>query len=444
MKGVDAVARDAQCTEVVAELKSLFPTAWLEEAAREVGWLQRLRKISPTALFWTLVLGFGVGRERTLASLRRAYELETGTTLVPSAFYDRFTEPLVAFLRRAVAHGCAAMTTRSKDADGRACVRFADIVGIDSTVLRLHDALSKRFPGTRTNHSPAAAKLHLVMSVLGRGPRSVKITDERTHDARVRHLGSWVRGNLLLFDLGYYSFRAFSSIEREGGFFITRLKDGANPELQQVLDDTDTPLIQPGAQLRDVLARTRRDRLDVKADLRFRRRTYGGVTHGDSETFRVVAIRDPESRAFHVYVTNIDAEQLTADEIAATYAGRWAIELIFKELKSAYRIDHLPSSKKHVVEALILTAVLTLIVSRRLLAAVAKRMPAAMMRRLRPLRWSRVFVAHAHQLLALVLDPRGMSRRARARWLLLLKHQAIDPNVERYDLRDLMLAVQMS
>lgn len=444
MKEGDAVARDAQCTEVVAELRSLFSKCWLEEAAREAGWLQRLRKISPTALFWTLVLGFGVGKERTLASLRRAYELETGTTLVPSAFYDRFTQPLVAFLRRAVAHGCAEMGKRSKDADGTARAFFADIVGIDSTVLRLHDALSKPFPGTRTNHSPAAAKLHLVMSVLGRGPRSVKITDQRTHDARVRHLGSWVRGNLLLFDLGYYSFRAFSGIRREGGSFITRLKDGANPELRAVLGDASTTLIQPGAQLRDVLARTRRDVLDLKAELRFKRRAYRGVSHGDSEIFRIVAIRNPESRKFHVYVTNIDAERLTAEEIAATYAGRWAIELIFKELKSAYRIDHLPSSKKHIVEALILTAVLTLIVSRRLLAAVAKRLPAEMVRRLRPLRWSKVFVAHARQLLTLVLDPRSLSHRARARWLSLLKHQAIDPNVERYDLRDLMLAVQMS
>jgi hypothetical protein len=253
-----------------------------------------------------------------------------------------------------------------------------------------------------------------------------------------------VRGKLLLFDLGYYSFRAFSSIRREGGFFITRLKDGANPELRAIIHDTCTPVIQPGAKLRDVLARTGRDVIDVTADLRFKRRKYRGVAHGDSETFRIVAIRNPTTRKFHTYITNIDAERLDAAEIAATYAGRWAIELIFKELKSAYRIDHLASSKKHVVEALILTAVLTLIVSRQLLAALAKRMPAALARRLRPLRWSKVFVAHARQLLALVLDPRILSQRARARWLALLKHQAVDPNVDRYDLGDLMLAVQIS
>lgn len=438
------MARDAQCTEVVGELRRLFSKSWLEGAARESGWLQRLRKISPTALFWTLVLGFGVGKERSLASLRRAYELETATTLVPSAFYDRFTPALVTFLRKAVTHGCAEMAKRTKGAELGARLFFEDIVGIDSTVLRLHGALANTFPGTRTNHSPAAAKLHLVMSVLGRGPHSVKITDQRTHDGRIRHLGSWVQGKLLLFDLGYYNFRSFSSIQREGGFFISRLKDGANPELRAVIGNTCTSLIREGAKLRDVLGRTRRDVIDVEAELRFKRRAYGGVARGARETFRIVAVRDRTTRKLHTYITNIDAGRLTAEEIAATYAGRWAIELIFKELKSAYRIDHLPSTKKHVVEALILTAVLTLIVSRQLLTAIAKRMPASMARRLRPLRWSKVFVAHARHLLALVLDPRTLSQRARARWLAMLKHQAVDPNVERYDLREGMLALQVS
>jgi len=438
------VARDAQCTQILSELRSLFPKKWLEEAAREAGWVRRMRKVSPTAMFWTLVLGFNGGAQRTLASLRRAYEIQTGDTLVPSSFYDRFTPPLVAFLRRAVAHGCAAMAKRTPETAGRARAFFHDIVGIDSTVLRLHDALSARFPGTRTNHSPAAAKLHMVTSVLGRGPRSVKITDARTHDGRVRHLGRWVRDHLLLFDLGYYNFRAFSSIRRAGGSFITRLKDGANPTIRAVVGDDCTTLVQPGARLRDVLRRTRRDVLDLTADLKLRRRSYRGVTHGDSEAFRIVAVRDPASRQFHVYVTNIEAEHLAPEEIAATYSGRWAIELIFKELKSTYRIHDLPSSKKHVVEALILTAVLTLIVSRRLLEAVGHRVTTAMAHRLRPLRWAKVFSVHSRSLLALLLDPRSCSQRGRARWLDLLKHQAIDPNVDRCDLRQLMLAVQMS
>lgn len=439
------MARDAECTRILSELRSLFPSRWLEATAREVGWLQRRRRITPVAMFWTLVLGFGCGKERTLASLRRTYELETGDSLVPSSFYDRFTRPLVEFLRQAVARGCEQLCQRAAEgAVGEARARFDDIMGIDSTVLRLHDALSRHFPGTRTNHSPAAAKLHLVCSVLGRGPRSVKLTDERTHDARVRHLGAWVRGKLLLFDLGYYSFRAFSSIRRHGGSFITRLKDGANPELREIVEGTPTTVVQPGARLRDVLARTRRDVLDVTAELRFRKRTYRGVARAGRETFRIVAIRDATTRKFHVYVTDIDAEHLAADEIAAAYAARWTLELIFKELKSTYRLHQLPSTNRHVVEALILASVLTLIVSRALLAALARGLRAELRSRLRPLRWARVFTLHAASLQALLLDPRQFSQRWKERWTRLLRHQAVDPNVTRDGLGDLARALQVS
>lgn len=438
------MARDAQCTQVLGELRSLFPKAWLEDAARSTGWLQRRRKVSPVAMFWTLVLGFGCGNQRSIASLRRQYEVETGERLVPSSFYDRFTPELVTFLRWAVAHGCAEMARRASRLQGTLTAVFEDIVAIDSSVLRLHPALAKTFPGTRTNHSPAAAKLHLVTSVLGRGPRSIKITDERTHDGRVRHLGAWVTDALLLFDLGYYNFRAFSSIRRNGGYFITRLKEGANPVLTAVLDGPFSPVVQPGARLRDVLAKTTLAVIDVQAELSFRRRRYRGVSHGAAEIFRIVAVRHPETGRFHVYVTNLPPEQLGAEEIAATYAGRWAIELIFKELKSTYRLHDLPSKKKHVVEALILTAVLTLIVSRALHDALARRLSQADARRLRPQRWSRVFLVHADRLLGLILAPRQFSRRWRARWWKLLRSQALDPNVGRHDLRELMLAVQMS
>lgn len=55
-------------------LKAMFSPDWLRETASKVGMIKRNRKIDPVALFWVLVLGFGVGVERTLAALWRAYE----------------------------------------------------------------------------------------------------------------------------------------------------------------------------------------------------------------------------------------------------------------------------------------------------------------------------------------------------------------------------------
>ena len=89
--------------------------------------------------------------------------------------------------------------------------------------------MARRFPGTRKNSSPAAAKLHLVMSASGTGAHKVEVTGERANDHRTLQMGPWVEGRLLLFDLGYFRFQLFDAIDRNGGYFITRLAANADP-----------------------------------------------------------------------------------------------------------------------------------------------------------------------------------------------------------------------
>ena len=69
----------------------MFPEKWLRETVRETGLIKRKRKIDPTIIFWDLTLSFGVRFQRTLASLKRQYEIEANTTLSDSSWYYRFT-----------------------------------------------------------------------------------------------------------------------------------------------------------------------------------------------------------------------------------------------------------------------------------------------------------------------------------------------------------------
>ncbi len=86
-------------------LTDLFPSEWIRQTAGTVGFVRLRRTIDPVTFLWVLVLGFGTGVSRSLASLRRAYETSSGETLVPSAFYDRFTPACVAFLRACFIRG---------------------------------------------------------------------------------------------------------------------------------------------------------------------------------------------------------------------------------------------------------------------------------------------------------------------------------------------------
>ena len=153
-------------------LNRLVPKARLRRLASETGVVVRDRKIGIVELFWTLVLGFATGGERSLAGLRRAFEKATGTTVVPSAFYDRFTPKLVRLLKT-VLGDVMDKTARKNGALRGALACFKDVLLTDSTVIRLHDLLQRAFPACRTNHTLAALKAHVVLSVTGRGPASV-------------------------------------------------------------------------------------------------------------------------------------------------------------------------------------------------------------------------------------------------------------------------------
>ena len=416
------------------ELTSLVSTRELNQYAEWTGLVKRRRKIEPMALFWTVVLGFAVGKERSLTGLRRAYERCTGTTLVPSAFYDRFSHAMAEFFRTVA----MVMMERLGETEGKlggVLAGFRDVLLTDSTLVRLHELLERSFPASRTNHTKAAVKLHVVMSVRGGGARSVKMTSGRQHDGPVLKVGRWVKDHLMLFDLGYFRYGLFDQIDRFGGYFISRLKQSANPLVVEDLQEGGGGRGLIGRQLLDALKGLKRDELDLIVEVPFRRRAYAGRRSGAKCTLRLVGTRDKVTREWHLYLTNIPAERLSPRQVAAVYACRWEIELLFKEMKSDYRLDEVHTSKRHIVETLLYASVVTLLVSRRLMGAVREKLRSTA-RQIPEARWGAMFAGFATSALELVLAPAALAREM-AVWLeAMLLHEALDPNLSRPLLRE--------
>jgi putative transposase len=414
-------------------LRKLFPAAVLLSLARASGAFQRLRKVDPVDLFWTVVLGFGVGRKRTLAGLRRAYEKSTNENIEESSFYDRFTEGFARMLKLAVAKALEVSLGIERALRGPLAA-FRDVILTDSTVVRLHELLENAFPACRTNHTKAALKAHVILCVRGAGRQSVKVTAERAHDGPIFRVGRWVKDHLLLFDLGYFRYQLFSCITRNGGYFVSRLKGHANPTIVAVnRRHRGRAVSLVGAKLRDVVARLQREVLDVMVEVRFERRRYAGHVHRGTQRLRVVGVRDAATNAYHLYVTNVPPDKLAAQDISATYALRWQVELLFKELKRHYRLEDMPSAKRHIVEALLFAAILTLVVSRRLLALVRQQL-GKLAERVPTQRWAAVLESVAQELLAVVLQPPRETRSLLKRISRTLLHEAIDPNKSRASL----------
>ena len=176
--------------------------------------------------------------------------------------------------------------------------------------------------------------------------------------------------------------------------------------------------------------RLKRDVLDVEVQVTFRRRVYAGTRRTTQRRLRLVAVRLPESTEYRFYLTNIEPSSLVAHAVAQTYAARWQIELIFKELESHYRLEELPIRKAHIVEILLLGAVITLLLSRRLLRAVQERLRHCGYQ-MPEQRWAAIFAAAAPTMLDIIVLPPRVSNVIARRLESMLLHEAPDPNRSR-------------
>ena len=180
--------------------------------------------------------------------------------------------------------------------------------------------------------------------------------------------------------------------------------------------------------------------IDVRAEVSFRRRAYNGSRSGATRKFRVVGIWNDDAEKYHLYVTNLPVAEYSAADIAQLYRARWEVELLFKELKFTYNLDQVPTSNPVAVEALILVALISLVVSRVLLdlwEEIADRNTAGKDSNdslyIPPRRWSRVFSRYGGLILRRIAAWLGYDP-PKENLLELLLAAAVDPNPHRRSL----------
>jgi len=246
-------------------------------------------------------------------------------------------------------------------------------------------------------------------------------------------IGPWVAGRLLVFDLGFFKWQLFARIHEHRGFFVSRLRDDVNPLVvaeNRRWRGVSRKLV--GQRLRDVKEGLAREVVDLLVEVDFARRTYAGRSRRERAIYRVVGIRHGEQREHHWYVTNVPVTVLSPNEIATTYAARWEIELVFRELKTHLRLAQVASARRVVVEALIYAALIGLAVSRAIWRCLRALVDAG--RRVSERRVTDALAVIASEI-AVALAGVPVSSEQRRRWHALLSAEGADPNVGRATLK---------
>jgi IS4 transposase len=346
---------------VVDRIQRAFPSDELRERARATDLVQRERKFDIVALFYTLSFGFAAGSDRSIrAFLERYVEMADCNELSYAAFHDWFEPGFVALLRDILDDAIENLDTGREDLNGR-LERFRDVLIADATIVSLYQDAADVYAATGENQ--AELKLHLTESLSTGLPTRFQTTDGTTHERSQLPTGEWVADALILLDLGFYDFWLFDRIDQNGGWFVSRVKDNANFEIVEELRTwrgNSIPL--EGESLQDVLDDLQRQEIDVRITLSFERKRGSGASA--TRTFRLVGLRNEETDEYHLYLTNLGKENYSAPDIAQLYRARWEVELLFKELKSRFGLDEINTTDTYIIEALIIMAAISLMMSR--------------------------------------------------------------------------------
>jgi IS4 transposase len=397
---------------IVDRIQRAFPSDELRERARATNLVERERKFNIVALFYTLSLGFAAGSDRSLqAFLERYVEMADCDELSYASFHEWFEPGFVALLREILDDAIENLDPDRNDLRGR-LEHFRDVLIVDATFISLyHDAKDVY---TASGDDQAGLKVHLTESLSTGRPTRLQTTDGTTHERSQLPTGEWVADALILFDLGFYDFWLFDRIDANDGWFVSRVKSNANPKIVEELRTwRGNSITLEGKSLKAVLDDLQRQEIDALVELEFDRKRGSSATA--TKQFRLVGLLDEDADEYHLYFTNLPRSEYPAPDIAQLYRARWEVELLFKELKSRFRLDEINTTKPHIIEALIIMAAISLMISREIVDELhkldAKRREVAdadsceSASRLPPRRGSLAVERHAHLIqLYLMLD----------------------------------------
>jgi transposase len=226
---------------------------------------------------------------------------------------------------------------RCREVAGSHGFRFKNkLLTLDATLIELCASV---FDWAQYQRTKGAVKLHLLLDHQGLLPSFALITEGRVHESRVARSLRFEPGTIVIFDRGYADYDWFASLDADGVFFVTRMKDNAD---YGVVERRLVP--EHGVVRRDEIIFL-----------------YKAARTGNYDLFlRRIEIWDEEQQRGVVFLTN--HRSFAASTIAAVYRQRWQIELLFKALKQNLRIKTFVGTSPNTLQIQIWTALIALLV----------------------------------------------------------------------------------
>jgi hypothetical protein len=210
---------------------------------------------------------------------------------------------------------------------------------IDSTGLRLNAASQ----WARFSAKVCGAKLHVIYDPDADRPIYAAVSTAKINDITAAQTMPIEPGATYVFDLGYYDYRWWASLDEQACRIVTRFK--ANTPLQPVEE-------RPVPPDSNILS----DRIGFLPA-----RQANSRKNPMHNAVREVRVRIETGKVLRILSNDLDA---SAQEIADLYKRRWAIELFFRWVKQALKITKFLGTSENAVRIQIAVALITFLLLR--------------------------------------------------------------------------------
>jgi hypothetical protein len=215
------------------------------------------------------------------------------------------------------------------------CIRL-----IDSTSVKLN-SLSAHW--ATFSAKVCGAKAHIIYDPDANQPLYLMVTAANVNDITAAQEMPIEAGAIYIFDLGYYDYGWWATLDQAGCTIVTRLK--CNTPFEIVEDR----LVPPGSS---VLS-------DHTGHLP--KRLAASRTNPMSGLVREVRVIIETGKVLRIFTNNLTA---SAQEIADLYKRRWAIELFFRWVKQTLKISHFLGKSENAVRIQIAVALIAFLLLR--------------------------------------------------------------------------------
>jgi hypothetical protein len=215
------------------------------------------------------------------------------------------------------------------------CVRLIDSTSVQLSRLSDHWA--------RFSAGICGAKAHIIYDPDADQPLYLMVTPANVNDITAAKAMPIEPGATYVFDLGYYDYGWWATLHRAGCRIVTRLK--ANTPFEVI----EQRPVAPGLSILS-------DRIGCLP-----KRLAASRRNPMSDRVREVRVMIETGKVLRIFSNDLVA---SAQDIAALYKRRWAIELFFRWVKQTLKISHFLGTSENAVRVQIVVALIAFVLLR--------------------------------------------------------------------------------